>query len=518
MTANRRIFLNIAATYGRSLFSLVCGLCTSRWLLQALGKEGLGLFSVVGGLTMFVTMLNDIMAGSVSRYYAVAVGEAKREGNAVDGLENCRQWFNCALSIHTILPVVLVMIGYPCGEWAVRHFLNIPPDKVLACVWVWRFTCITCFAAMVNVPFRAMYGAKQEIAELTIYSVCQTAANFCFIYYMSTHPQEWLAKYAAWACLVSVTPQILICVRACMVYPECRFNRLYLFNRSRFIELAKFAFYKLWGALSGLATGQGDAIVVNKYFGAACNAAKGYSYMVTSHISTLAGSLNGAFAPAIMNLAGAGEWDKVREFSLRTCKIGGVLMLLFMLPAAIELDNLLVLWLRNPPEWTYELTLCAMFGALCEQLTEGYSQAIFAKGKIGGYQFWIGNACFASFGLGWFLAASGIGVLSVGYSYIFLKICVIIVRLYYGKKVVGISPWACTREVLLPTVAILGLSTAVGVIPRLCLSECFARVIITTIVTEVVFLPLAWFMVLRRDERAFVTDRILKKFKRGQYG
>ena len=50
MSLNRRIFLNIAATYGRSLYALVCGLFISRWVLAALGKTDFGLCGVVGGM------------------------------------------------------------------------------------------------------------------------------------------------------------------------------------------------------------------------------------------------------------------------------------------------------------------------------------------------------------------------------------------------------------------------------------------------------------------------------------
>jgi hypothetical protein len=38
MSPNKRIFLNIIATYGRSLYALVLGLFTARWVLQALGQ------------------------------------------------------------------------------------------------------------------------------------------------------------------------------------------------------------------------------------------------------------------------------------------------------------------------------------------------------------------------------------------------------------------------------------------------------------------------------------------------
>lgn len=56
MTANRRIFLNIIATYGRSLYALVCGLFISRWVLAALGKTDFGLYGVIGGMTVIALL------------------------------------------------------------------------------------------------------------------------------------------------------------------------------------------------------------------------------------------------------------------------------------------------------------------------------------------------------------------------------------------------------------------------------------------------------------------------------
>ena len=47
LTPNRRIFLNIVATYGRSLYALVIGLFCGRWTLMALGEVEYGLMGVV---------------------------------------------------------------------------------------------------------------------------------------------------------------------------------------------------------------------------------------------------------------------------------------------------------------------------------------------------------------------------------------------------------------------------------------------------------------------------------------
>ena len=51
MTANRRIALNILATYGRSLYALALGLFCGRWCLMALGEVDYGLMGVVGGIS-----------------------------------------------------------------------------------------------------------------------------------------------------------------------------------------------------------------------------------------------------------------------------------------------------------------------------------------------------------------------------------------------------------------------------------------------------------------------------------
>ena len=53
MSPNRRILLNIVATYGRSWCALVCGLFISRLVVAALGS---GLDDVVGGMTMVVAV------------------------------------------------------------------------------------------------------------------------------------------------------------------------------------------------------------------------------------------------------------------------------------------------------------------------------------------------------------------------------------------------------------------------------------------------------------------------------
>ena len=108
MTENRRIVLNIVATYGRSLFGLALGLFSARWVLMTLGKVDFGLLGLVGGLSWFITFLNGVLAVSVSRFYAVSVGRCRTADDPAAALEDCRKWFSIALCLHAFLGNLLV--------------------------------------------------------------------------------------------------------------------------------------------------------------------------------------------------------------------------------------------------------------------------------------------------------------------------------------------------------------------------------------------------------------------------
>lgn len=77
MSPNRRIFLNIAATYGRSLYALMCGLFISRWVLAVLGKTDFDLYGVVGGMMGFIAFPNTLLNVATGRFYAYAEGLAQ---------------------------------------------------------------------------------------------------------------------------------------------------------------------------------------------------------------------------------------------------------------------------------------------------------------------------------------------------------------------------------------------------------------------------------------------------------
>lgn len=488
---------------------MVVGLFAARWVLKALGQVDYGLVGLVGGLAMFVSFLNNLLASAVGRFYAVEVGAANKAENTWEGLENCRRWFNTALSLHSVVSIVLVAIGYPIGVWAVKNFLTIPPDRMHDCIWVWRFTCLSCFVNMFCVPFQAMYTAKQEIAELTLYGFATTTFNGCFFYYMSAHSGVWLTPYSAWMCLMSVLPQLIIAVRARMKYGECRFNGRYLWSVERLKQLLYYAAARFWANFSGMVGAQGQSILVNKFMGPVYNASMTVGNAVAGHAISFSSALSAAFWPAIANKAGEEDVDSIRRLSFFTCRMGSALVLIFAIPLGLEIEAVLHLWLANPPPFAGVICLIVLIRMVFEKMTEGYELAIYGMGNgVMKYSWLAGWAGICTALVAWACFAIGLKMWSIVIGLAWSKCMTCMIRLWLGRSLVGFSFRYWFRHVFVPLVFLGITTTLVGCVPRLTMGSSLLRVMLTTVTCLAIVLPMIWAVLLEDEERAALQSKI----------
>ena len=486
---------------------------------MALGQEDFGLYGVIGGLVVFVSLINALLGSAVSRFYAVTVGAANVSEDKTKAIENCRQWFTSAVLVHTIVPIILILIGWPLGVYAIQEgWIVVPAKRLSSCIWTFRFSCIACFVGMITIPFRAMYTAKQYIAELTVYSIITTTCNMMFFYYMVTHPGVWLSRYAAWMSASAVLPAFIIALRAYSIFPECRFAFKDRWNITRIKKLAAYAGWQAFGSLGGLFRSQGIAILLNRRpaFGVMRNSSMTVANQLANHTETLAGSMVGAFQPAIANAWGAKDYEKARSLAFQTCKFGTLLSMIFVVPLALELSTVLHIWLKEPPIYAAGLCWCVMAMHLIDRTSGGHMLAVNASGKVAVYQAFLGGALILTLPIAWLLLYCRFGIYSVGWAMIMTIIVCAWGRVGFARVIVGMSARKWLFEILIPLFAILCLSAMVGYLPHLVMEPSFLRIIVTTMSVESVMLPLAWFLLLDVGEREYLFLRIKRIVRVGQ--
>lgn len=514
MTAGARIVLNTLATYGRSVVSLVLGLFSARWVLAALGKDDFGLYGVVGTMIVVVSLLNGIMSGAVSRYYAFAIGEAEKT-DAETGRDLVNRWFNAALFIHTILPIILILIGYPIGIYAIHHWLVIPSARIDASVWVFRLALFSAFINMVSVPYVAMYRAKQLIAELSFWGVLTTVVTFVCAYILLSWEGDRLIAYAGYMTILPAAIILIQVYRARVQFGVCHVCLRYLFVWSYIKKLFIFAFGEFFGWVGGAIRDNGMAFLINIKFGTGMNAAYNIANQVSGQTTSLSSAMIGALMPAVTSAEGAGDHDRAVRLSFQSIKFGVILILLFCIPLILEIDEVLRLWLVTPPENTAVFCCCILVSLICHKLGWGHHLAILAHGKIVAYQTTVGITGSLGLALAWVLVEIGLGAFGIGISFAIIYSIMTVERVFFARLLCGMSIRYWLTKVVVPIFVVVAVTFVAGWLVRVSMPTSVVRVLITSVTTSVLLLLCCWFMVCEADERMmmrmFFLSKVLKK-------
>lgn len=509
MSPHKRIILNIAATYGRTVFGVLCGIFSTRWVLMALGKEDFGLYGLVGGLVVFISFFNTYFSGALSRFYAYAIGQAKGVHNTDNALEECRKWFSIGVAVLTLVPLLLVLIGYPIGSWAISSGkVGVPAYRIDACIWLWRFVCMSCFVGLVNIPFCAMYTAKQYIAELTIYSFAQTFVRTGFVYFMTLRQDDWLVTYGFVTCLIAIVPQVLICIRAIYVFEECRFRFEYLKLMCYVKKIVYYVVWQLFGGFGYLSRYPLVAIVVNRFFGPSITASFSIGTTVSGEAAALTGALTTAFTPAITTACGEGDWERLRKMAYQASKIGTLLTLFFAIPMALEISEILRVWLKEVPRGAEGICLVMLSVVVVDKFSLGHCIGVNASGRVALFQVYRGLACLTAMPFALVAAFVFHNVYAVVLALLMATGVATISNIWMARTRVGLSMRFWLFKIIVPLGILAVFTGIVGYLPHFFMAPSIFRVIVTALFTLVCEIVLSWLFVLDDAEREFLLQRL----------
>ena len=503
MASKTTIFLNTMGTYFRSLVSLFLGIFTARWVLMGLGKVDFGLFAVVGTVVTFITFINSVMSQSASRHLAYAIGKG----------EDVRQWFNASLSVHTIVPLLLVAVGYPIGTYVVAHGLTIPAERIDACQWVFRLSLLTAFFSMASVPFGALYIAKQRIAEQSMYGVASTCINCVLAYVMLSWNGDRLVFYSVYLTCVSLGMLAIYVVRSWCIFPESHLDFSAWWDRAKVKALFSFAGWNALGAFGWLVKNQGLVILVNKFYGPAVNAAMGVAQQVSGQVNSLSNALMGALTPEIVSTEGAGDRARMLRLSMSANRFASLLLFVFAFPLCLEMEYVLTLWLKHPPEWSVLFCQLTLLGMFFNNLTTGHAIAMGANGKIAAYQITMGGMMVLSLPVAYVgcrcglapwivlvVSAVTMGALSLG-------------RVFWARRLVEMPVRAWLGGLVLRFAALTLIEALLLVPLRFAMNESFVRLCVTSVLSGVLTIICAMVFVLSPQERGFIADKVRTRLK-----
>ena len=131
---NKRIAKNTLMLYIRMLFMMGVSLFTSRVILETLGVEDFGIYSVVGGIITMFAFINGGMVSATQRFITFEIGK----GN----MEKLKSVFSTSLQIHALISFIIVVLGETVGLWFLYEKMVIPEGRMDAAMWVYQCSII----------------------------------------------------------------------------------------------------------------------------------------------------------------------------------------------------------------------------------------------------------------------------------------------------------------------------------------------------------------------------------------
>lgn len=365
-SSNRRIVKNTAFLYVRMLLLLFVNLFTARIVLNALGESDYGLYNVVGGIIVFFSVINGVLAAGTSRFLTYDLGKGD--------LGELKKTFSASFTMHVCAALIVLVLSETIGLWFLNTQLVIPDDRLIAANWVFQFSILTAMLTLTQVPYSASIISHER---MNIYAwtgiaegVFKLAIAFSLLY---AGYSDRLIAYGFLTFLWSALLQLYYRFYCRKYFPE---SKLFVVKDKRvYKRMLSFSLWDLGGSLGTVANSQGMNFILNIFFGLIVNTARGLAVQVESALQQFSNNFMTAVKPQIVKSYAKEDYQRFFELIFESSKYSYFLMLVVALPVVLESEYILNLWLVNTPQYTVNflrLTLAAsVFRAMARPVIDG---------------------------------------------------------------------------------------------------------------------------------------------------
>lgn len=506
MEPTKRIILNTSVQYAKAIVTTILSLFSMRIILEAIGISDYGIYSVVGGVIAMLGFITNALVITTQRYVSYYFG--RHRTNLV------KKFFINSFFLHIILGLSIGLIMLLIKGWLMDDFLNIAPNRLSTAKSVYDITVAILFITVITAPFKALYIARENIVIISIIEMTDAILKFVLAFILLYVNTDKLLFYAFILAGIQFLNLLAFSLYANLKFEECTFTiHKRDISRTYISQLLGFAGWTTYGMGAVTARNQGTAIILNHFFGTTINAAYGIAYQVFGAISFLSTSILNAMNPQIMKAEGTKDRPKVFELAEKESKYSTMLLIIALVPIMLEIRSILQLWLKEVPPYCTLFCNAVLISFICDQMTAGLNTINQAIGKIKVYTLLMYTPKLAFLLITPFLFSNGGTITEAMAIYITIELLVSLSRIPYIYKTTGLSIKKYISHVLLPLLPLTILACASSEICIL-LFQAKYRFLITGTFSVLVSTITSWYCVLNSTERAYFTDKILKRMVR----
>ena len=502
MKAAEKVIYNTIILYVRLLVILVIGLFATRLVLDALGEENYGIYTLVAGVVGMLAILQSAMATTSMRYMSHSLGTKNKEIIA--------NTFNTTLFIHIVTGFIVLLFIEVGGYFMFEYFLQIPDDKIFDAKVVYQFMALTTFVTIIAVPYDAVINSHENLFLLSIIDILGSILKLALAIYLTLTNFNLLIIYGLGLLIIQIILRLLKRQYSIKKYQECKIDFKKHIDKSKLKEILSFTWWNLFGSIAAVSVTQVGSILLNMFFGVKINASEGISKNASNQVNVVSVNLTRAINPQLVKSEGAGNRDRMLQITSISTKFSILLFSLFAIPVIIETQYLLDLWLKEVPEYAVIFTQLTLIGLLISKFTFEITNAIRAVGRIKEFQVIETIILVLNIPIIYILFKKGYSPEYIYYVSIILSIAISIYRLFIGKKIAGLNINVFLSKTLLPSIIPITIAFAGSLFLYYYVSQSFYRLILVTITSTSVLLLNFYFFSISTYEKSIIISMFHK--------
>ena len=437
---NKRIAKNTAMLYIRTLFVMFISLYTSRVILEALGVDDYGIYQVVGGIVAMFSVISSSLSTAISRFITFEIGSGNKE--------RLKRIFSTSVTIQIAIAVIVAVLTEFVGLWFMEAEMQIPPERLNAARWVLHCSVLTFCINLLSVPYNACIIAHEHMSAFAYISIFESVVKLAICYAVMASPIDNLVFYAILMLMLALLIRIIYAVYCHRNFEESRTS--WGFDKGIFKEMIGFSGWSFFNNSAFILNNQGVNMLINIYFGVTVNAARGIATQVEHAVLQFVNSFTTALNPQITKSYANGDLPGMHKLVCRGAKFSYFSMLLLALPIMIESEQILSVWLVEVPAHAVAFVQLSLIMGMCDCIGNSGYTACIATGKLKRYSLTITSIGILEFPLTWCFFALGTVPEYAYYTYIIIKIVVLIARMFLMENMIGLKCSMYMTNVFIP--------------------------------------------------------------------
>lgn len=483
------------------LFTMSVALFTSRVVLDVLGIEDYGVYSVVGSIITMFTFINGGMVSATQRFLNFELGK----GN----ISKLKTIFSTALQIHALIALIIVLLGETVGLWFLYEKLVIPADRMDAAFWVYQCSIIACVVNIMSVPYNADIIAHERMSAFAYISVLEVILKLAIVYMLYLTTWDKLVIYAILILLVQVVIRFVYANYCNRHFEESHYN--YKIDKPLFKEMFSFAGWSFWGNLSAMTYTQGVNMMLNIFFGPIVNASRGIAVQVQTAVQQFVSNFQIAINPQITKSYATGELNQMHNLIFRSARFSFLLLYFLTLPIFVNTEYILTLWLKVFPQETVIFTRLMLCISLIYTIANPCVIANQATGRVKVYQAVVGGILLLILPISYVALKLGAPAYSVFIVHFCVESIAQFARMYMLRNLINLPLYSYLRYIYIPIILVVVISSIPPIYIDNLLDDGLTSFIVVSAVSCVSVALASFFLGLTKNERYFICKKILKK-------